>query len=127
MSRTPGQDRRAPQPGPLFRERVRRLGDAGPGTRLSGRVANVTDFGAFVDCGLGTDGLLHLSAGPARVAALAPGQTVEVVGQVAPLSRCLCINCTATSRAMYLMMKQICWLRLPTGVCAVGIFLVCAL
>eukprot|EP00911_Craspedida_sp_UC1_P001336 UC1_evm5s1007 len=79
LTRNPNEDRRAPQPGPVFRERVYSLAEAPPGTLLRGRVSNVTDFGAFVDCGLGTDGLLHTSAGRAVVASLAPGYPVDVV------------------------------------------------
>ena len=45
---------------PLFRSTLTRLEDVSPGTQLTGRVSNVTDFGAFVDIGLGKDGLLHV-------------------------------------------------------------------
>lgn len=45
---------------PLFRSTLTRLEDVSPGSQLTGRVANVTDFGAFVDVGLGRDGLLHV-------------------------------------------------------------------
>lgn len=37
------------------------LADLNPGTQLSGRVTNMTSFGAFVDCGVGRDGLIHNS------------------------------------------------------------------
>lgn len=37
------------------------LSDLHPGTQLSGRVTNMTSFGAFVDCGVGRDGLIHNS------------------------------------------------------------------
>lgn len=37
------------------------LSDLHPGTQLSGRIANMTSFGAFVDCGVGRDGLIHNS------------------------------------------------------------------
>lgn len=33
-----------------------------PGMRLKGRVRNIVDFGAFVDIGVGRDGLAHISA-----------------------------------------------------------------
>ena len=37
------------------------LSDLHPGTQLSGRITNMTSFGAFVDCGVGRDGLIHNS------------------------------------------------------------------
>ena len=46
---------------PLFKRNVTSLGDLNPGTQLSGRVTNMTSFGAFVDCGVGRDGLVHNS------------------------------------------------------------------
>ncbi|KAJ7330759.1 RNA binding [Desmophyllum pertusum] len=46
---------------PLFKRNVTSLEDLRPGTQLSGRVTNMTSFGAFVDCGVGRDGLVHNS------------------------------------------------------------------
>ncbi|KAL9954080.1 hypothetical protein ACROYT_G041574 [Oculina patagonica] len=46
---------------PLFKRNVTSLEDLHPGTHLSGRVTNMTSFGAFVDCGVGRDGLVHNS------------------------------------------------------------------
>jgi len=46
---------------PIFREGMTRMEDVKIGTELTGRVSNVTDFGAFVDIGIGKDGLLHVS------------------------------------------------------------------
>ncbi|XP_014769764.1 S1 RNA-binding domain-containing protein 1 isoform X2 [Octopus bimaculoides] len=46
---------------PLFRTSVMGWSDLKVGEQLSGRVSNVTHFGAFVDIGVGTDGLLHVS------------------------------------------------------------------
>jgi len=46
---------------PLFKRNVTSLTDLHPGTQLSGRVTNMTSFGAFVDCGVGRDGLIHNS------------------------------------------------------------------
>ncbi|MFT5130940.1 MAG: hypothetical protein ACI8W8_004573 [Rhodothermales bacterium] len=40
---------------------VRSLGDIMPGMRLPGTVTNITQFGAFVDVGVGQDGLVHIS------------------------------------------------------------------
>lgn len=55
---------------PLFRESVRSLSSVKPGMVLSGRVENVSDFGAFVDVGLERSGLVHVSQ---MVAPLEPG------------------------------------------------------
>lgn len=40
---------------------MKSLSDLHPGTQLSGRITNMTSFGAFVDCGVGRDGLIHNS------------------------------------------------------------------
>ena len=45
---------------------------------LSGRVTNVTTFGAFVDCGVGRDGLLHESQWNKRDEPLSAGDVVQV-------------------------------------------------
>ena len=37
------------------------LAELQPGMELSGKVKSVTDFGAFVDLGIGQDGLVHIS------------------------------------------------------------------
>ena len=77
LTRDPLQDRRNHFSGPVFRSEVKTLRDISEGLRLQGRVTNVTDFGAFIDCGLSADGLLHRSkyAG----AAPAAGQVLDVV------------------------------------------------
>lgn len=46
---------------PLFKTSVRKLTDLQSGQELSGRVMNVTSFGAFVDIGVEKDGLIHVS------------------------------------------------------------------
>ncbi|XP_068247368.1 S1 RNA-binding domain-containing protein 1 [Palaemon carinicauda] len=46
---------------PLFRKGITSIDDVSLGTKLTGTVRNVTHFGAFVDCGLGNDGLVHIS------------------------------------------------------------------
>lgn len=46
---------------PLFRNSVRCIEDLIVGTTLSGVVRNVTHFGAFVDVGVGKEGLIHVS------------------------------------------------------------------
>ncbi|HNZ50722.1 MAG TPA: S1 RNA-binding domain-containing protein, partial [Bacilli bacterium] len=40
---------------------VLNIEDLKPGMELQGTVRNVVDFGAFVDCGVKEDGLVHLS------------------------------------------------------------------
>ncbi|KAG7158514.1 S1 RNA-binding domain-containing protein 1-like [Homarus americanus] len=61
---------------PLFRKGITSIDDVVLGTKLTGSVRNVTHFGAFVDVGLGNDGLVHSSKmGGAR---LELGNIVEV-------------------------------------------------
>lgn len=57
----PGRDPRDDVQGPLFRSSVLSFTDLKPGMQLHGVVTNVVDFGAFVDVGLKTDGLVHIS------------------------------------------------------------------
>lgn len=49
---------------PVFRSSVTEMKDIQAGQNLTGRVTNVTDFGAFVDIGVETDGFIHKSAIP---------------------------------------------------------------
>jgi len=54
------------------------------GTQVTGKVTNVTHFGAFVDIGVGKDALLHVSGVqpgllPLGRAGLALGDVVEAV------------------------------------------------
>ncbi len=46
---------------PILRGDVLDLKDLKPGMELQGTVRNVVDFGAFVDCGVHDDGLVHVS------------------------------------------------------------------
>ena len=46
---------------PVLRGDILELEDLSAGMELQGTVRNVTDFGAFVDCGLHDDGLVHVS------------------------------------------------------------------
>lgn len=57
----PGRDPRATFEAPSFRDDVRSLEDLKLGMELEGVVTNVTVFGAFVDVGVGQDGLVHIS------------------------------------------------------------------
>ena len=58
---TPGRDMRDDMPAPLLRTDVLTIEDLTEGMELEGSVRNVVDFGAFVDVGVGQDGLVHIS------------------------------------------------------------------
>lgn len=57
----PGRDPREDLPAPMTRKHVVSLEDIKVGTVVKGTVHNVVDFGAFIDFGLKTNGLLHRS------------------------------------------------------------------
>ncbi len=57
----PGRDPREDAPEVVFRRDVTTMDDMQPGMELTGTVRNVVDFGAFVDVGVKTDGLVHIS------------------------------------------------------------------
>lgn len=57
----PGRDPREELPAPLTRKAIVKLSDIKVGTIMRGTVRNVTDFGAFVDIGIKTAGLIHIS------------------------------------------------------------------
>jgi uncharacterized protein len=57
----PGRDPRRRFAPVVFDESVRSVQDVEEGMVLPGMVTNVTDFGAFVDVGVGQEGLVHLS------------------------------------------------------------------
>ncbi len=59
--RKPGRDVRDELPKPLTRQNIVSLDDLKVGTIVRGTVHNVVDFGAFVDIGLKTPGLIHRS------------------------------------------------------------------
>lgn len=58
---SPLRDPRDEIDAPLLRSDVLHLEDLKPGMELEGTVRNVVDFGAFVDCGVKQDGLVHIS------------------------------------------------------------------
>lgn len=60
----PGRDPREDLPKPILRQDVITMEDLSPGMQLKGTIRNVVDFGAFVDIGVKTDGLLHRSRIP---------------------------------------------------------------
>ncbi|MFA7298625.1 MAG: Tex family protein [Candidatus Absconditabacterales bacterium] len=57
----PGLDPRDELEAPCFSSTILDIKDLQIGTKLEGIVRNVTDFGAFVDIGLHSDGLVHKS------------------------------------------------------------------
>ena len=57
----PGLDPRDELEAPCFSSTILEITDLEIGTKLDGIVRNVTDFGAFVDIGLHSDGLVHKS------------------------------------------------------------------
>lgn len=57
----PARDPREEIDAPILRSDVLHLEDLKPGMELQGTVRNVVDFGAFVDCGVKDDGLVHIS------------------------------------------------------------------
>lgn len=57
----PGRDPREDLPKPILRSDVMTINELKPGMELMGTVRNVTDFGCFVDIGVHTDGLVHIS------------------------------------------------------------------
>lgn len=57
----PGRDPREDLPVPLTRKAVVKLSDIKVGTIMQGTVRNITDFGVFVDIGIKTAGLIHIS------------------------------------------------------------------
>ncbi|ERP31428.1 helix-hairpin-helix domain-containing protein [Chitinivibrio alkaliphilus] len=81
--RNPGLDPRQEFSLPEFNQRVFSMDDLHTGMEISGVVVNVTDFGAFVDLGIGEKGLIHIShlsdhfvEHPLNV--IAPGEFVRV-------------------------------------------------
>ncbi|NSW51415.1 MAG: RNA-binding transcriptional accessory protein [Anaerolineae bacterium] len=73
----PGRDPREDLPAPILRSDVLSMDDLTDGLVLKGTVRNVVDFGAFVDLGVKTDGLLHRSQIP-RGVSLKVGDVIQV-------------------------------------------------
>ncbi|KAK7104249.1 S1 RNA-binding domain-containing protein 1-like [Littorina saxatilis] len=61
LSRPMSYDFRSDFQKPLFKKGMTSVADLKPGTVLTGRVTNATHFGAFVDIGVGQNGLIHVS------------------------------------------------------------------
>ncbi|XP_059483672.1 S1 RNA-binding domain-containing protein 1-like isoform X2 [Neocloeon triangulifer] len=76
LTQGPAYDIRVKNSGPVFRRGCTKIEDVKCGENFTGSVQNVTTFGAFIDIGVGTAGLLHISK--MRGTALQVGQRVEV-------------------------------------------------
>lgn len=57
----PGRDPRDDMPQPELMDDVLEFKDLKEGMKLSGKITNITDFGAFVDLGIKENGLIHKS------------------------------------------------------------------
>jgi len=57
----PGRDPRDELSESVFRTHIVKIEDLKPNMVLRGTVRNVVDFGAFIDIGVGQDGLIHIS------------------------------------------------------------------
>lgn len=57
----PGRDPREDMPVPLTRKAIVKLSDIKVGSVMYGTIRNITDFGVFVDIGIKTAGLIHIS------------------------------------------------------------------
>ena len=79
----PARDPRESMPPVVFRQDVLSFEDLKTGMEMTGTVRNVVDFGAFVDIGVKTDGLVHISELSNRFVkhpmdAVSVGDTVKV-------------------------------------------------
>jgi uncharacterized protein len=57
----PNRDPREGYPAPIMQKGVVQFEDLKPGMKVTGKIKNVVDFGAFVDIGLHETGLIHVS------------------------------------------------------------------
>jgi len=57
----PGRDPRDEMPQPQLMDDILKFEDLKEGMKLSGKITNITDFGAFVDIGIKENGLIHKS------------------------------------------------------------------
>ncbi|MCI7239065.1 MAG: RNA-binding transcriptional accessory protein [Anaerococcus sp.] len=57
----PGRDPRDENPEVITQQEIMDIKDLKEGMVLKGKVRNITDFGAFIDIGVGIDGLIHIS------------------------------------------------------------------
>lgn len=78
----PGRDPREDVPPPILKSDILSIDDLKVGMTLKGTVRNVVDFGAFVDIGLKSDALLHVSKILKNGKRVRNPQEVVQVGQV---------------------------------------------
>ena len=57
----PGRDPREDNPEVLTKSEIMNIDDLKIDDQIMGKVRNITDFGAFIDIGVGVDGLVHIS------------------------------------------------------------------
>ncbi|MDE7442911.1 MAG: helix-hairpin-helix domain-containing protein, partial [Muribaculaceae bacterium] len=82
----PGRDPRTTAEPIEFDDRLASITDLNPGMILTGKINNITAFGAFVDLGIKENGLLHISqisdrfiSSPAEVLHIGQSVTVKVI------------------------------------------------
>ncbi len=91
----PGRDPRVKEEKPvMFAQDVAAVADLHIGRELTGRIINLTAFGAFVDIGLKINGLLHISqlseqfvSNPAQIVSVGQQVRVKVIDVDAPRGR----------------------------------------
>ena len=78
----------------MFAQDVAAVADLHIGRELTGRIINLTAFGAFVDIGLKINGLLHISqlseqfvSNPAQIVSVGQQVRVKVIDVDAPRGR----------------------------------------
>lgn len=71
----PGRDLRDEMEKPILKSNILKIDDLKEGMILNGVVRNVVDFGAFVDIGVGVDGLLHISQ-------ISDGFIADIMGKI---------------------------------------------
>jgi len=98
----PGHDPRSEFSQPKLREKCLSIDDLEKNLIVSGVVKNVVPFGAFVDIGVGTDGLLHSSQVRRlpRHIQLAPGVQLQLsIGEVDKQRKRIGLNATSNAQA----------------------------
>lgn len=98
----PGRDPREDLPKPITRKNIVKLSDIQIGTVVKGTVHNVTDFGAFIDIGIKTNGLIHrseLSYKPFR-------HPIDVIS-VGDIIDCMVISIDEARNRIGLSLKQV--------------------
>lgn len=100
--RKPGRDIRDDMPQPLTRKKPLSLDELQVGTIVKGTVQNVVDFGAFVDFGLKTTGLVHRS----ELCSHPFGHPLDVV-HVGEIVEAVIISVDAKRNRIGLSLKQV--------------------